>query len=78
MAPFDLVVATKSRSVPAVSSDRGVGIGKFAILNAVDIIGDLNTLGVLPKIPFKLTQSVQGELRKSCNFDSKLFQIFIF
>ena len=50
VAPFDLVVATKSRSVPAVSSDRGVGIGKFAILNAVDIIGDLNTLGFLPKI----------------------------
>ena len=59
MAPFDLVVATKSRSVPAVSSDRGVGIGKFATLNAVDIIGDLNiTLGVLPKISFKLTQSI--------------------
>ena len=58
MAPFDLVVATKSRSVPAVSSDRGVGIGKFAVVNAVDIIRDLNPLGVLPKISFKLTQSI--------------------
>ena len=55
MAPFDLVVATKSRSVHAVSSDRGVGIGKFAVVNAVDIIRDLNPLGVLPKFPFKLT-----------------------
>ena len=62
MAPFDLVVATKSRSVPAVSSDRGVGIGKFAVVNAVDIIRDLNPLGVLPKISFKLTQSIHVEL----------------
>jgi hypothetical protein len=37
-----------------------------------------HTLGVLPKFPFKLTQSIQGALRKSCNFDSKLFQILIF
>ena len=68
MAPFDLVVATKSRSVPTVSSDRGVGIGKFAVVNAVDIIRDLNPLGVLPKIPFKLTQSIHIAPQKSWNF----------
>ena len=69
MAPFDLVVATKSRSVPAVSSDRGVGIGKFAVVNAVDIIRDLSPLGVLPKIPFKLTQSIHIAPQQNWNFD---------
>ena len=41
------------------------------------LVREHSTLGHLPKIPFKLTQSIQGALRKSCNFDSKLFQIFI-
>ena len=36
------------------------------------------TLGVLTKIPFKLTQSIHVALWKSCSFESKLFQIFIF
>ena len=36
------------------------------------------TLGVLPKIPFKLTQSIHVALKKSCNFDCKLLKYLFF
>ena len=36
------------------------------------------TLGVLPKIPFKLTQSIHVALQKNCYFDQKLLKLFIF
>ena len=37
-----------------------------------------STLGLLPKIPFKLTQSIHVAIQKSCNFDWKLLKLFIF
>ena len=41
-------------------------------------IGMTCTLGLLPKISFKLTQSIHVALKKSCNFDWKLLKLFIF
>ena len=38
----------------------------------------LFTLGVLPKIPFKLTQSIHVALQKSWNYDWKLLKLFKF
>ena len=37
-----------------------------------------STLGVLPKIPFKLTQSIPVALQKSWNFNGKLLKLVIF
>ena len=36
------------------------------------------TLGVLPKIPFKLTQSINVALQKNCNFWLKIVRIIYF
>ena len=36
---------------------------------AIPTTGKSCTLGFLPKIPFKLTQSIHVALQKSCNFD---------
>ena len=37
-----------------------------------------STLGLLHKVPFKLTQLIHIALQKSYNFDWKLLELFIF